>query len=205
MNEAEKGDLTWCKHMTVPQINASYVICHTEAINLSSAEAIRTDNPKLLLQEYLEKEEIRDKLVAPHPHYIFTVEGEVHIGKNVLIGENCSIGVEGASYVRDGKALRKLKHIGRVIIEDDVEIGCNVVICRGVLGDTIIRKGTKIGHNVQIGHNVEIEEHCLILPKTLICGSAKIGAGSYIAPNVTVINGAKVPTNSFIKTNEVYK
>ena len=69
----------------------------------------------------------------------------------------------------------KVAQIGRVIIQDDVEIGANTTIDRGANRDTVIGEGTKIDNQVQIGHNVEIGRHCIIVAQVGIAGSARIG------------------------------
>jgi UDP-3-O-[3-hydroxymyristoyl] glucosamine N-acyltransferase len=69
----------------------------------------------------------------------------------------------------------KVAQIGRVIIQDDVEIGANTTIDRGANRDTVVGEGTKIDNQVQIGHNVEIGRHCIIVAQVGISGSAKLG------------------------------
>jgi UDP-3-O-[3-hydroxymyristoyl] glucosamine N-acyltransferase len=69
----------------------------------------------------------------------------------------------------------KVPQIGRVIIQNDVEIGANTTIDRGALKDTIIGEGTKIDNLVQIGHNVVIGRHCVIVAQTGISGSTELG------------------------------
>ncbi len=69
----------------------------------------------------------------------------------------------------------KVPQIGRVIIQDDVEIGANSSIDRGALNDTVIGQGTKIDNLVQIGHNVVIGRHCVIVAQTGISGSTELG------------------------------
>jgi UDP-3-O-[3-hydroxymyristoyl] glucosamine N-acyltransferase len=69
----------------------------------------------------------------------------------------------------------KVPQIGRVIIQDDVEIGANTTIDRGANRDTVVGEGTKIDNQVQIGHNVEIGRHCIIVAQVGISGSTKLG------------------------------
>ncbi len=98
------------------------------------------------------------------------------IGSNCVIGPGTVIGGDGFGYVLHNGEFLKFPQIGRVIIEDFVEIGANVTIDRGALDDTIIKRGTKIDNLVQIGHNVEIGENTLICGQAGIAGSAKIGS-----------------------------
>jgi len=118
------------------------------------------------------------------------------IGRNVVINPGTVIGSEGFGYSRDeNKILHKFPHFGGVIIEDDVEIGANTCIDRGTLGNTIIRKGTKIDNLVHVAHNVEIGEHCLIIANSMLGGSIKIGAYSWVAPSASIINGISIGQN----------
>jgi UDP-3-O-[3-hydroxymyristoyl] glucosamine N-acyltransferase len=104
-----------------------------------------------------------------------TVYPCTEIGSRVRIHAGTVIGSDGYGYVLDGGVHRKVPQIGKVIIGDDVEIGANVTIDRGVLGPTVIGKGTKIDNLVQIAHNVEIGEHCLIIAQVGIAGSSRLG------------------------------
>jgi UDP-3-O-[3-hydroxymyristoyl] glucosamine N-acyltransferase len=97
------------------------------------------------------------------------------IGHRVRIHACTVVGSDGFGYVLDGGIHRKVPQIGNIIIGDDVEIGANVTIDRGVLGSTVIGKGTKIDNLVQIAHNVEIGEHCIVIAQVGISGSTKLG------------------------------
>ncbi len=97
------------------------------------------------------------------------------IGDNVIIHNGASIGQDGFGYAfHNGKHI-KVPQLGRVIIENDVEIGANTTIDRGAGPDTIIGEGTKIDNLVQIGHNVKIGKHCIIVSQVGISGSTEIG------------------------------
>jgi UDP-3-O-[3-hydroxymyristoyl] glucosamine N-acyltransferase len=108
------------------------------------------------------------------------------IGNNVIIHAGAVIGADGFGFVWDGERQLKFPQIGRVIIEDDVEIGANTCIDRGALDATIIRRGAKIDNLVQIGHNVEVGEHTVIAAQTGIAGSSKIGARCMIGGQVGI-------------------
>jgi UDP-3-O-[3-hydroxymyristoyl] glucosamine N-acyltransferase len=81
------------------------------------------------------------------------------IGDRVIVHPGCQIGQDGFGYVMGPHGHRKVPQIGRVIIQDDVEIGAGTAIDRGGLRDTIIGEGTKIDNQVQVGHNVMIGRH----------------------------------------------
>lgn len=97
------------------------------------------------------------------------------IGQSVILHPGCVVGADGFGYVTIADVHHKVPHIGRVIIEDDVEVGANTTIDRATCGDTVIGKGTKIDNLVMIGHNVEIGEGCLIVAQSGISGSTRIG------------------------------
>src|SRR5213075_3100905 len=87
----------------------------------------------------------------------------VRLGKRVVVHPGAVIGADGFGYVFDGQAHRKIPQVGSVLIEDDVEIGANTTIDRATLGQTIVRRGTKLDNLVQVGHNVEIGAHSIIV------------------------------------------
>jgi len=104
-----------------------------------------------------------------------TVYDRVEIGRNVIIHAGAVIGGDGFGYIPVGKRHRKVPHLGSVIIEDDVEIGALAAIDRGVAGNTVIGRGTKVDNLVQIAHNVRIGEDCLIVAQVGIAGSSMLG------------------------------
>ncbi len=122
----------------------------------------------------------------------------IHKGKNVHIGEYCSIGNDGFQYLEDNGVLIKFPHYGDVIIEDDVEIGNNVCIDRGALSHTIIRKGVKIDNLVHIAHNCDIGENTMVVANAMIAGSVKIGKNCWISPSSSIKNQIKIGDNSLI-------
>lgn len=97
------------------------------------------------------------------------------IGNRVSIHAGCRLGQDGFGYAMGPQGHLKVPQIGRVIIQDDVEIGANTTIDRGALKDTIIGEGTKIDNLVQIGHNVVMGRHCVIVSQTGISGSTELG------------------------------
>jgi len=108
------------------------------------------------------------------------------IGDRVTIHAGARIGSDGFGYVqRDGQHL-KIPHVGRCIIEDDVEIGANTTIDRGSIDDTVIGAGTKIDNLVQIGHNVRVGRCCLIMAQAGIAGSVRVEDGCMILGQVGI-------------------
>lgn len=117
-----------------------------------------------------------------------TLYHQISIGSRVVIHAGSVIGADGFGYAQDDGQWVKIPQLGRVVIEDDVEIGANVNIDRGALINTIIHRGVKIDNSVQIGHNVEVGEHTIIAGCTGIAGSVKIGRHCMIGGGVG-ING----------------
>ena len=99
----------------------------------------------------------------------------------VILHSGVRIASDGFGYVFTGRAHEKIPHVGRCIIESDVEIGANTTIDRGSIDDTVIGAGTKIDNLVQIGHNVKVGKLCLIMAQVGIAGSTQIGDGCVLA------------------------
>jgi UDP-3-O-[3-hydroxymyristoyl] glucosamine N-acyltransferase len=97
------------------------------------------------------------------------------VGDRVIIHAGVRIGQDGFGFAMGPGGHLKVPQIGRVVIQDDVEIGANTTIDRGALKDTVIGEGTKIDNLVQIGHNVVIGRHCVIVAHCGISGSTELG------------------------------
>jgi UDP-3-O-[3-hydroxymyristoyl] glucosamine N-acyltransferase len=108
-----------------------------------------------------------------YPHV--TVYAGARLGDRVILHAGVTVGGDGFGYVFAEGRHQKFPQLGAVIIEDDVEIGCNSTVDRGSLGTTVIGPGTKIDNLVQIAHNVKIGRHCVIAAQTGISGSVEIG------------------------------
>jgi UDP-3-O-[3-hydroxymyristoyl] glucosamine N-acyltransferase len=128
------------------------------------------------------------------------------VGNNVLIHPGCSIGQDGYGFVFFGPdGHLKVPQTGRVLIQNDVEIGAGTTIDRGSLRDTVIGEGTKIDNQVQIGHNVTIGRHCLLAAQIGLAGSLTIGdnvaLGAKVGINnhVSIGDGAQVTAMSAVK------
>ncbi|MEO0791111.1 MAG: UDP-3-O-(3-hydroxymyristoyl)glucosamine N-acyltransferase [Pseudomonadota bacterium] len=97
------------------------------------------------------------------------------LGDRVIVHPGVRIGQDGFGFAMGPTGHLKVPQIGRVIIQDDVEIGANSTIDRGALRDTVIGEGSKIDNLVQIGHNVTLGRHCIIVAQVGISGSTKLG------------------------------
>jgi UDP-3-O-[3-hydroxymyristoyl] glucosamine N-acyltransferase len=128
------------------------------------------------------------------------------IGNNVLIHPGCSIGQDGYGFIFFGPdGHLKVPQTGRVVIQNDVEVGAGTTIDRGSLRDTVIGEGTKIDNQVQIGHNVTIGRHCLLAAQIGLAGSLTIGDNVALGAKVGINNhlhigdGAQVTAMSAVK------
>jgi len=126
------------------------------------------------------------------------------LGDRVIIHPGCRIGRDGFGFVMGGEGHLKVPQVGRVIIQDDVEIGAGSTIDRGAIRDTVIGEGTKIDNLVQVGHNVSIGRHCVLVAQTGISGSSTLedfvvlGARVGVNNNVTIGEGAQIAAISVV-------
>jgi len=120
------------------------------------------------------------------------------IGDRVIVHPGCKIGQDGFGFIMGAQGHLKVPQVGRVIIQDDVEIGAGTTIDRGAIRDTVIGEGTKIDNLVQVGHNVSIGRHCILVALTGISGSSTLedfvvlGARVGVNNNVTIGEGAQI-------------
>ncbi|MGE0023478.1 MAG: UDP-3-O-(3-hydroxymyristoyl)glucosamine N-acyltransferase [Hyphomicrobium sp.] len=129
------------------------------------------------------------------------------VGDRVILHAGVRIGQDGFGFAMGKEGHLKVPQIGRVIIQDDVEIGANSTVDRGALKDTIIGEGTKIDNLVQIGHNVVIGRHCVIVGQVGISGSTELGdfvvmgGQSGAVGHIKIGNGAQIAGGSHPKND----
>src|SRR6202044_3828096 len=135
------------------------------------------------------------------------------VGDRVMVHAGAVLGSDGFGYVRDAKSGRyeKFPQVGRLVIEDDVEIGANTTIDRGALDETRIGRGTKIDNLVHIGHNCRLGQNVVIAAQTGLSGSigiendvvlgGQVGIGEHARLEEGVIVGAQggVPTRKILR------
>lgn len=121
---------------------------------------------------------------------------------NTLIGDNCTIGCNntiggvGFGYEKDEvNGYQLIRHVGNVVICNNVDIGNNTCIDRAVLGSTVIHKNVKIDNLVHIAHGVEVGENSLIIANAMVAGSTKIGKNVWFAPSASCIQGITISDN----------
>ena len=142
-----------------------------------------------------------------------TVYPGVRLGNRVIVHSGAVLGSDGFGYVRDEKTgkYEKFPQVGRLEIEDDVEIGANSTIDRGALDLTRIGRGTKIDNLVHVGHNVQIGEDVVIAAQTGLSGSALIennvviGGQVGIADHVRIEAGAILGAQSGIPSKKIIR
>jgi len=123
---------------------------------------------------------------------------------HALVGDRCTIhagtriGQDGFGFVGGAAGHFKIPQLGRVIIQDDVEIGANVAIDRGALGDTIVGEGTKIDNLVQIGHNTRLGRRAIIVSQVGISGSCEVGDYAVLGGQVGVADHLKIGQGAYV-------
>ncbi|HBG27311.1 MAG: UDP-3-O-(3-hydroxymyristoyl)glucosamine N-acyltransferase [Planctomycetes bacterium GWF2_41_51] len=114
------------------------------------------------------------------------------LGNNVIINSNTTIGKDGYGYATHKGIHHKIPQIGKVVIEDDVEIGGNCCLQRGAIDDTVVGAGCKLGDLISIGHGAKIGPHCLLVGQIGVAGSTTIGHHCVIAGQVGIVGHIKI-------------
>jgi UDP-3-O-[3-hydroxymyristoyl] glucosamine N-acyltransferase len=127
-----------------------------------------------------------------------------HLGNRVIVHPGCNIGQDGFGFAMGPQGHAKVPQVGRVIIQDDVEIGAGTCIDRGMNRDTVVGEGTKIDNMVQIAHNVVIGRHCVIVSQVGLAGSCRlqdfvvIGGQAGVIGHATIGMGAQIAATSSV-------
>jgi len=124
-----------------------------------------------------------------------TLYEDTVLGSNVILHSGAVIGSDGFGYVKERGKIYKFPQTGRVVIEDDVEIGANTTIDRGSLSDTIIGAGSKIDNLCQIAHNVKIGKNSLIAAQCGISGSTVLGDDVTMGGQAGIVDNAVIGSN----------
>ncbi|HSH66371.1 MAG TPA: UDP-3-O-(3-hydroxymyristoyl)glucosamine N-acyltransferase, partial [Bacteroidia bacterium] len=156
------------------------------------------------LKDYIEEEwnghltpeqEKGDNCVL-HPNVV--VYDNCHLGNNVIIHANTVIGADAFYYKKREKNFDKLISCGRVIIEDDVEIGSGCTIDKGVSGDTIIGAGSKLDNQIQIGHDTQLGKMCLLASQVGVAGVVTLGDQVTLWGQVGIRSDVKIGTGAIL-------
>jgi len=118
-------------------------------------------------------------------HSFVTIREHCQIGNRVILQNGVVIGSDGFGFAptKDG-AFYKICQTGRVVIEDDVEIGANATIDRAAVGETIVRQGAKLDNLVQIGHGAQVGENSVLAAQAGLAGSTRLGRGVWVGGQV---------------------
>jgi UDP-3-O-[3-hydroxymyristoyl] glucosamine N-acyltransferase len=135
-----------------------------------------------------------DCLIYPN----VTIRENVYIGNRVIIHSGSVVGSDGFGFAKNGETHEKVPQLGKVIVEDDVELGANVTVDRATLGVTHIKKGTKIDNLVQIGHNVIVGENSIIVAQVGISGSSVIGKDVVLAGQAGVVGHIEIGDHTIV-------
>lgn len=114
------------------------------------------------------------------------------IGRNSRIGANAVIGAEGLAFAKEDASYEAMPHLGQAVLRENVWVGANSTVVKGILTDTILGRGTKVGSQVNIGHNVKIGENCFIAAAAILCGSSRIGDRVWLAAGSVILNRVNV-------------
>ncbi len=139
----------------------------------------------------------RDCSIGPHASVL-----NAYLGNRVILHPGVRVGQDGFGFAMGPRGHLKVPQVGRVIVQDDVEVGANSTIDRGASRDTVIGEGTKIDNLVQIGHNVVIGRHCVIVAQTGISGSTTLedfvalGGQAGVIGHVRIGAGAQIAASS---------
>jgi UDP-3-O-[3-hydroxymyristoyl] glucosamine N-acyltransferase len=119
-----------------------------------------------------------------YPHV--SLMSKTVLGKEVIVHSGTVLGSDGFGFAQHEHGLEKIPQTGRVVIEDQVEIGANCSVDRATFGETRIGRGSKLDNQVQVGHNVKIGENCVLVAQVGVAGSAKLGNQVVLAGQVGI-------------------
>ena len=136
------------------------------------------------------------KDVIIHPRV--TIYKNTVIGNRVILHSGVVIAGDGFGYYQENGKHIKIKHVGSVVIEDDVEIGANTTIDRAMIDKTVIGEGTKIDNLVMVGHNCKIGKNSIFVSQVGIAGSCNIGNNVILAGQVGVADHINIADNVII-------
>jgi UDP-3-O-[3-hydroxymyristoyl] glucosamine N-acyltransferase len=204
---ATAGDLVWSKAAVEGGFRGSFLICpepapHPAALAPGQAVAVcrrpRLAMARVLARFFAHLCDDREPVYAD-PATAAAVAANHSWVKNAVIGPGCRIaqqvviGCSGMGYERDDDGrLVLFPQTGGVVLEADVDVAAHATIQRGTLGDTVVRRGAKIGPHVNVGHNAEVGEDVLIAGHAQLGGSCRIGRGAVIWQAAVIANGVTV-------------
>lgn len=139
-----------------------------------------------------------------HLHPRVVLYDETSLGRGVILHSGVVLGSDGFGYAHEGGHQVKIPQVGRVVVEDDVEIGANTAVDRGAMEETRLGSGTKIDNLVQVAHNVTVGPDCILVAQVGISGSTRLGRGVIMAGqsgavgHITIGDGARIGAKSAV-------
>lgn len=132
------------------------------------------------------------------------IVGNVSIGNDCIIRENTVIGSDGLTTRRnaEGKIIT-IPQFGGVVIEDNVQIGANSVVCKGAIDNTVIGSGSRIDNSTFISHNVRMGKDTIVVGEVLMMGSSSTGDRAYLSGNAVVRDGVSIGEDAFVGMGSV--
>lgn len=213
--EAGPADLAWSRSPKTASTSgeAGLLICprpapDPETLAAGRAVAVCT-SPRLAMAEVLERffaeltgdrepvyaDPALAEIVAANRSWVKNAT----VGPGVRIAQLVVIGCGGMGYERAGGGrLVPFPQIGGVVLEADVDVATHASIQRGALGDTVVRRGAKIGPHANVGHNVDIGEDVLVTGHAQLGGGCRLGAGAVVWQSASVANGVSVGEGAVI-------
>ena len=137
-----------------------------------------------------------------HPRVV--IYDNCQVGSKCILHSGVVIGADGFGFSNDGGKWVKKRHIGGVILGNEVEIGANSCVDRATYGNTVVADGCKIDNLVQIGHNVQLGAHSLACAQAGVAGSARVGSGCIIAGKAGVMDNSSMPAKSTVKAANIF-
>jgi len=125
-------------------------------------------------------------------HANCSIHERTQIGANCVIHSGAVIGAEGFGFVPTSSGWKKMQQSGYTVLEDGVEIGCNSTVDRPAVGETRIKKNTKLDNLVHIGHNSQIGENCAMAAQVGLAGGVKVGNRVLLGGQVGIANQVKI-------------
>ncbi|MBN2707345.1 MAG: UDP-3-O-(3-hydroxymyristoyl)glucosamine N-acyltransferase [Deltaproteobacteria bacterium] len=162
-------------------IGAGAVVCDQVKIG---------DNCRIYPQTFLGKGVSLGRDCVLYPGVV--IRENCRLGDRVMIHPNTVIGSDGFGFLQVGGGNLKIPQIGRVIIEDDVEIGALCTINRAALDETVVGRGTKIDDHVHLGHGVKVGHETIMCAQVGLAGSVRIGNQVMLGPRVGAVNSITI-------------
>ncbi|WP_144905682.1 DapH/DapD/GlmU-related protein [Halobellus captivus] len=222
LDGAGADDLAFCTYDDPEHVrtsDAGIVICSPTVGSLPERTLIHAERPKAALVR-VDDEFFRPGVAETVVHPTAVVEDGATIGERcrigahayvascVTIGDDCRVGQGtalggiGFGFARmDDGELRRQRHTGRVVIENDVEIGANSSIDRAVFDETIVRRGTKLSGNVHLAHQAELGEDTTVAYGSGFSGGVRVGDRVTVHPHVSVATDVVIGDDAEIGMN----